>query len=549
MTTFSSDDPIEPATFDLIIIGTGLPGSVIAAAASAAGKTVLQLDPYNSYGSHFASLHLNDFTSFIHSHATPSSTASANMTPTSIDHDYTVLDLNPQLLYSNIEIATYAPEILAKHHPERFTIDLGGPRVFFCADKAIDLILKSGVYHQVKSIDANFILDGKGQLWNVPDSRGAIFKDKSLSLIEKNKLMKFFKLVWQHLAASDGGDEGSQNSESSKIMEEDLESPFVDFLKRMQLPHKIKSIILYAIAMVDYDQDNLEFCKSILKTREGIERLALYQKSRLTNAPEAMIYPKYGHGDLSYAFCRRAAVKGCVYAERVPVSVLMDKHSEQYKGVRLSTGQDLFSHYLVLDPTFKFPLPPASSPPDLSTSLKDDKGKVARGICITTSSMKPDISNCFLVYPPGSLYPEQRTSIRAIQIAGSSAEVCPKGMFTLYFSALCDDAEQGKRSLHAAMNALLTLPVSGNCRGSTVHSEDAEIEPTLVWSTLYIQELIMDQHEYFISTPMPDGNLNYNDLIDATAEIFHRIYPDEEFFPLTSSARSLEDDCGLVLEN
>ncbi|KAM1002486.1 hypothetical protein ACFX13_002952 [Malus domestica] len=549
MRTFSSDDPIEPATFDLIIIGTGLLGSVIAAAASAAGKTVLQLDPYNSYGSHFASLHLNDFTSFIHSHATPSSTASANMTPTSIDHDYTVLDLNPQLLYSNMEIATYAPEILAKHQPERFTIDLGGPRVFFCADKAIDLILKSGVYHQVKSIDANFILDGKGQLWNVPDSRGAIFKDKSLSLIEKNKLMKFFKLVWQHLAASDGGDEGSQNSESSKILEEDLESPFVDFLKRMQLPHKIKSIILYGIAMVDYDQDNLEFCKSILKTREGIERLALYQKSRLTNAPEAMIYPKYGHGDLSYAFCRRAAVKGCVYAERVPVSVLMDKHSEQYKGVRLSTGQDLFSHHLVLDPTFKFPLPPASSPPDLSASLKDDKGKVARGICITTSSMKPDISNCFLVYPPGSLYPEQRTSIRAIQIAGSSAEVCPKGMFMLYFSALCDDAEQGKRSLHAAMNALLTLPVSGNRHGSTVHSEDAEKKPTLVWSTLYIQELIMDQHEYFISTPMPDGNLNYNDLIDATAESFHRIYPDEEFFPLTSSARSLEDDCGLVLEN
>ncbi|XP_068323703.1 rab escort protein 1-like [Pyrus communis] len=549
MTTFSSDDPIEPATFDLIIIGTGLPGSVIAAAASAAGKTVLQLDPYNSYGSHFASLHLNDFTSFIHSHATPSSTASSNITPTSIDHDYTVLDLKPQLLYSNIEIANYAPEILAKHHPERFTIDLGGPRVFFCADKAIDLILKSGVYHKVKSIDANFIFDGKGQLWNVPDSRGAIFKDKSLSLIEKNKLMKFFKLVWQHLAASDGGDEGSQNSESSKILEEDLESPFVDFLKRMQLPHKIKSIILYAIAMVDYDQGNLEFCKSILKTREGIERLALYQKSRLTNAPEAMIYPKYGHGDLSYAICRRAAVKGCVYAERVPVSVLMDKHSEQYKGVRLSTGQDLFSHHLVLDPTFKFPLPPASSPPDLSTSLKDNKGKVARGICITTSSMKPDISNCFLVYPPGSLYPEQRTSIRAIQIAGSSAEVCPKGMFVLYFSALCDDAEQGKRSLHAAMNALLTLPVSGNRRGSTVHSEDAEIKPTLVWSTLYIQELIMDQHEYFISTPMPDGNLNYNDLIDATAEIFHRIYPDEEFFPLTSSAHSLEDDCGVVLEN
>lgn len=31
--------------------------------------------------------------------------------------------------------------------------------------------------------------------------------------------------------------------------------------------------------MVDYDQDNLEVCKSVLKTRDGMERLALYQNS------------------------------------------------------------------------------------------------------------------------------------------------------------------------------------------------------------------------------------------------------------------------------
>lgn len=62
----------------------------------------------------------------------------------------------------------------------------------------------------------------------------------------------------------------------------------------------------------------------------------------------------------------------------------------------------------------------------------------------------------------------------------------------LYFSALCDDAEQGKRLLHVAMNALLTLPVSGNLEsGSTVQSVDAELKPTLLWSMLYIQEITM----------------------------------------------------------
>lgn len=43
-------------------------------------------------------------------------------------------------------------------------------------------------------------------------------------------------------------------------------------------------------------------------------------------------------------------------------------------------------------------------------------------------------------------------------------------------------------------------------------------------------------------TPMPDGNLNYKDLVDATTELFHHIYPDEEFFPMTTASESAEDD-------
>ena len=38
-------------------------------------------------------------------------------------------------------------------------------------------------------------------------------------------------------------------------------------------------IILYAIAMADYDQDNVELCEDVLKTKDGIDRLALYNSS------------------------------------------------------------------------------------------------------------------------------------------------------------------------------------------------------------------------------------------------------------------------------
>ena len=223
--------PIEPDTFDLIAIGTGLPGSVIAAAASIAGKTVLHLDPNPFYGSHFASLPISELTDFLNSHSAPPQPATV---PGTERGDYTALGLAPRPLYSDVEISSYAPELLVENS-RSFNVDLGGPRVFFCADKAIDLVVKSGASHYVefKGVDASFVCDEGGRLWGVPDSRAAIFKDRTLGLTEKNQLMRFFKLVQRHLEASDEVD--------GRISDEDLESPFVEFLEKMRLPPKIKS--------------------------------------------------------------------------------------------------------------------------------------------------------------------------------------------------------------------------------------------------------------------------------------------------------------------
>lgn len=523
--------PIEPTAFDLIVIGTGLPESVISAAASASGKSVLHLDPNPFYGSHFSSLSIADLTHFLNSHSTPSSVC-------------------PDPLYSDVEISNYAPRLLSQH-PRNFNLDVSGPRVLFCADHAVDLMLKSGASHylEFKSIDATFMLDADAKLCSVPDSRAAIFKDKSLGLMEKNQLMRFFKLVQAHLSL----DESEENN--VRISEEDLDSPFADFLTKMKLPPKIKSIVLYAIAMADYDQEVSEY---VLKTRDGINQLALYNSSigRFQNALGALIYPIYGQGELPQAFCRRAAVKGCLYVLRMPViSLLTDQNSGSYKGVRLASGQDIFSHKLVLDPSFTVPGSLASSHQQLQESfqafsLSDNKGKVARGICITRSSLKPDLSNFLVIFPPRSLFPEQVTSIRVLQLGGNLA-VCPLGMFVLYFSALCDEVNQGKKLLHAALSALQKLLVTGTAgNSSTVQSEGTEeAKPTLLWSALYIQDLSLGQFGSIISTPTPDGNLNYNDLLDATEKLYRKLYPSEELFPETTSPENSEDDTGLTLES
>ncbi|XP_027360300.1 rab escort protein 1 [Abrus precatorius] len=543
--------PIDPVNFDLIIVGTGLSESVIAAAASALGKTVLHLDPNSFYGSHFASLSLNDLTSYLNSPNSLPVTA----TPPG-DSDDVVIDLIRQPLCSDAEIVSCASDndaAFLRENSRKFSVDLGGPRALFSADKMIDLLLKSGAaqYLEFKGIDVSLVYEANAGLVNVPDSRGAIFRDKNLSLKEKNQLMRFFKLVQQHLG---------ENHEDGKISVEDMESPFVSFLEKMKLPPKIKAILLYAIAMVDYDQDNNEVCKDLLKTKDGIDRLAQYSSSvgRFPSAPGALLYPIYGEGELPQAFCRGAAVKGCIYVLRMPViSLLMDKVTGLYKGVRLASGQDLYSHQLILDPSLTIPSALSLSPRDFPCerlqllNQRDIKGMVARGICITRSSIKPDVTNCSVVYPPRSLYPEQVTSIKALQI-GSNLAVCPEGTFISYFSTLCNDADEGKKLLKAAMNALLTLPVSGSSESIPIVQSDSEdIKPIVLWSAFYIQKLITSKFEFISSTPTPDGSLNYNDLLDATEKLFGQMYPEEEFFPKTAAPEDTidEDESGLTMES
>lgn len=246
----SSYPPIDPVNFDLIIVGTGLSESVIAAAVAAAGKTVLHLDPNSFYGSYFASLSLDEFTSYLNSQSVyPSTTTAATSSNDQDgDSDHVVIDLVQRSLYSDVEIVSYASEkeSVLRENSRKFNLDLGGPRALFCADKSVDMLLKSGAsqYIEFKAIDASFLYEANGKLVNVPDSRAAIFKDKSLTLIEKNRLMRFFKLIQQHLgSSSDNYNDSNEDErvESCSISEQDLETPFVSFMEKMRLPPKIKS--------------------------------------------------------------------------------------------------------------------------------------------------------------------------------------------------------------------------------------------------------------------------------------------------------------------
>lgn len=528
---------IEPTSFDVVICGTGLPESVLAAACAATGKTVLHVDPNPFYGSLYSSVPLPSLPSFL----SPDPSSIPLSTPTSSgDDSHTVVDLQRRNVYSEIETSGAAPE-----PSRRYTVDLVGPRVLYCADEAVDLLLRSGGSHHVefKSIEGGSLLYWEGQLYPVPDSRQAIFKDATLKLKEKNVLFRFFKLVQAQIAAaSTSGDEAGDGDASAKIPEEDLDLPFIDYLKKQQLSPKMRAVVLYAIAMADYDQDSTDSCEKLLTTREGIQTIALYSSSigRFANAEGAFIYPMYGHGELPQAFCRCAAVKGALYVLRMPVSaLLMDEEEKHCVGARLTSGQDILCRRLILEPSYEIPI--LDVPSDGSDSGL--RRKVARGICIISKSVKQDSSNLLIVFPPKSLEEQQIAAIRVLQLSSNLA-VCPPGMFMAYLSTPCTNASTGKQCIKEAIDALFTTQVSDSLEGhlETTSENNVDLKPTVIWSCVYVQETIEVASSSFLSCPTPDENLDYRNILESTKKLFADICPNEEFLPKRSAPVYADDD-------
>eukprot|EP00252_Welwitschia_mirabilis_P023138 TRINITY_DN6473_c0_g1_i1.p1 TRINITY_DN6473_c0_g1~~TRINITY_DN6473_c0_g1_i1.p1 ORF type:complete len:560 (-),score=86.61 TRINITY_DN6473_c0_g1_i1:557-2236(-) len=539
---------IEPDAFDIIIVGTGLEEAIVAAAAASAGHSVLHLDANPFYGSQFASLSLQDFFAWASSSGKfPQSIEVPSPSPLKSSN----LELHkPGLrsLYSDFEIKDFGFDVLEKYGTSRdFNLDLAGPKVSFCAGTLVDLLLRSGGHNHVefKSIERSYVwFDGKG-LVPVPDSRASIFQDRTLSLVEKRHLMKFFKLVQSH---GSGG--------SVEISLDDLESPFFKFLDRQQLPSFIKSIILYAIALVDHDQeDGSQDANSIMKTKHGIESLILYFSSlgRFVNASGAFLYPVYGQAELPQVFCRAAAVQGSLYVLRMPVTgVLIDKENGSYKGIQIASGQYLFSQKLFVNPSVKLPESLCSSVTDktmidgTSEELKDygpvptehadsvepkEKlytsniapkvaWKLLRAVCLSNQSLKPEFKTLLVIFPPRSVISRHRTVIRALQL-DSSTSVCPKGMYVVYISTLCLDLAQGKEALNATLNSLFVLSSGRNepdTESGVPEKSNEASRPNLLWCTLFSQDL-KDSNNLATDIKqscVPDETLDYRRLVNHT---------------------------------
>ncbi|KAG9131931.1 hypothetical protein Leryth_023251 [Lithospermum erythrorhizon] len=291
-------------------------------------------------------------------------------------------------------------------------------------------------------------------------------------------------------------------------------------------------------------KDNGDVCKDLLAQKERNKATGLYYSSvgRFPGAPGAMIYPIYGQGELPQAFCRRAAVKGCIY------------DSGNYEGVKLASGQELFSNKVIVAPSF-IDTSPEDKPSvanvlDYSKdfSLGDSRHKLAKAICISNASIKPNSANCLVFFPPRSLNAEHVSSVRVLQLS-SNVAVCPPGMFITYLSAPCDHNMQGK-NLQSAIDVLFYVPVSGSSANSTSDDENKkfifEAFFTVEWNSIYkeLTSALMTP-SFLLQCLMVTCT---NNIVDVTKKLFQKMYPGDEFSATANSFNEVDSDFGPEVE-
>ncbi|CCG83430.1 Uncharacterized Rab geranylgeranyltransferase C15C4.03 [Taphrina deformans PYCC 5710] len=276
--------------YDVLIEGTSLMHSILATALSLDGSKVVHIDEHDYYGAINACIpHPYD------GHALPASVRDYNMIPGSAQ-----TSLGPAREY-NIELL---------------------PRLLYTSSPMIKILQNLGIgeYVQFKSLNS-FYLYKDGELERAPSSKEDIFTSTTMPLIVKRRLMKFIKFCAET---------------SPDQLEYDKKESLVKIMKeQFRLESDMIEAVSFALAGASNAQASLG---------DTLPNIQAHLKSLGLFGPFPVVIPMYGSGsELTQAFCRKAAVKGCTYI----LGQKMDSPTTPDNIFRLSSGHQLSAKHVV----------------------------------------------------------------------------------------------------------------------------------------------------------------------------------------------------------
>lgn len=275
------------------------------------------------------------------------------------------------------------------------------PKVLYGDGPLISLLLKTGAhnYTEFKLVEGRLMWqDSSSSFVPIAASRAEIFRDTSMSLKQKNILMKTLKGIL--------GEEEDMDLLTGELLAR-YRCDDVDLIDRF-----VHGVLLR------HDASKLSTCE----TRNLVE---LYGRSggKFGPATSPFLYPIHGTAELSQAFCRTAAVHGATQCLRCSVEEI--SHDDKSYHIRLDNGQVIHAASVATGNT-GFPHPSLVN----GAGSNDDGNRetVLRCYALVSGRLFIDHHQCLAVIPRGSA---QGMAVWMLQLDDSTHH-CPPGWSCLH---------------------------------------------------------------------------------------------------------------------
>lgn len=528
-------ETLEETSFDYIVLGTGFIESILAGSLARAGKKVLHLDSHQNYGGNWSVFGFRELAqwSMDRKKAGTEEALGEDNTKICYERNYSAnfrnveLELFPDINDDSapVDISADADKKLCdffckENDEERklfaellkssrsYNLD-STPKLLGTRDALVETLIRSGVgrYLEFKSVDDIYILDDNS-LVKVPSSKEDVFTNKSVSLIEKRKLMKFLTFAMD-FEETDPVFEGTENMTYAKFLAE-----------KFKITGKLQQAIVYAIALVD---DQAPFRVGLDNTHRFVKAMGRFGKG-------AYLCPLYGGAsEIAQAFCRVCAVYGGVYILSQPLDkYVINEETSRVEGIITKEGQEYKCDKLIAGIDY------------LNQSwLPKEKAKdtwISRGIVVTDAPLTHVDAETFVadglsysVFPPES---EGEQPIFAIHQSQESM-ACPKNEYVTYLWTLSRESGITKKTTEKLLE-------------KTREAVDSEKGLRCIFRSFFDQRT-RSSEDYSQELPKnvlacsdPDASFNFESAFEEAIKLFNACEPEAEFMP--KAEEDPEDD-------
>uniref|UniRef100_UPI0037E7A897 rab proteins geranylgeranyltransferase component A 1 n=1 Tax=Semicossyphus pulcher TaxID=241346 RepID=UPI0037E7A897 len=251
-------------------------------------------------------------------------------------------------------------------------------------------------------------------------------------------------------------------------------------------------------------------------TEEGLASTRHFLRclGRYGNTP--FLFPVYGLGEIPQCFCRMCAVFGGIYCLRHSVTcLLLDKDSNRCKAVIDSRGQRISCSHFVVEAGYVGLDPKRATPTRL----------LSRAVLITDGSILPSDSDqqvSMVTVPPIAA---GCPAVKMVELC-SSTMTCMPGTYLVHLT--CQSVGSAYEDLSPVVTRMFRTP----------ESHDLENCPSVLWclyfnmadsSGVEVEGYDLPSNVYVCSGP--DAALGHDHAIRQAESIFQKILPEEEFCP------------------